>query len=174
MFLNLFDQAIKNPFNRKARAEHDAKPESTFFEKKPEQIADSSKRDKERKISFHQAERLGKALAEAMEKCDYPRQLKKDLHKFVMKLLRNARLFPDMDTVDIWYTDYYDLIHCSEQLGIGDPRLPHWPKEPNIHYRYLELSKNELVGMFLSVMNAILDKEETNDYPKALNYYQHS
>lgn len=164
MFLNLFDQAIKNPFNKKARAEHDAKPQSTFFEKKPEQISDSSKRDRERKIGFHQAKRLGEALTEAMEKCDYPSKLKEDLIDFVLELAKNARLFPDMDTVDIWYTDYYDLIQCAEKLGLGDPRLPHWPEESNAHYKYLELSKDELVGMFLSVMDAILDKEETNDF----------
>jgi ADP-glucose pyrophosphorylase len=49
-------------------------------------------------------------------------------------------------------------------LGLGDPRLPHWLEEPNVHYKYLELSKNELVSMFLSVMDAILDKEETNNF----------
>jgi hypothetical protein len=162
MFLNLFDQAIKNSFNKKARAEHDAKPQSTFFEDKPDEVSDSSNRDGE--ITFCQAKRLGEALAEAMKKCDYPSQLKKDLHNFVLELGKSVRLFPDMDTVDIWYTDYYDLIQCSEKLGLGDPRLPHWPEEPNIHYKYLELSKNELVNMFLSVMDAILDKEETNNF----------
>lgn len=80
----------------------------------------------------------------------------------MLKLGFDHRLFPDIDTADVWYTDYYDLIQCAEKLGIGDPRLPHWPEEPNIHHRYLELSKNELVGIFVSVMNAIVDKEETN------------
>lgn len=162
MFLNLFDQAIKNPFNKKARAEHDAKPKSSFFEDESDSISDSSSRDGE--ITFRQAKRLGEALGEAIEKSDYPRKLAKDLHNFVLKLGKEARLFPDMDTVDIWYTDYYDLIQCAEKLGLGDPRLPHWPEEPNVHYKYLELSKDELVGMFLSVMDAILDKEETNNF----------
>lgn len=162
MFLNLFDLAIKNPFNKKARAEHDAKPVSTFFEDTPNKLFDFFDRD--RKITFRQSKRLGEGLAEAMEKCDYPIQLKKALIDFVLELGKNARLFPDMDTVDIWYTDYYDLIQCAEKLGLGDPRLPHWPEEPNVHYRYLELSKNELISMFLSVMNAILDKEETNNF----------
>jgi hypothetical protein len=162
MFLNLFDQAIKNPFNKKARAEHDAKPQSTFFENKPNKLFDFFNRDG--KITFRQAKRLGEALREALEKYDYPSQLKEALIDFVLELGKNARLFPDMDTVDIWYTDYYDLIQCAEKLGLGDPRLPHWPEEPNVHYKYLELSKNELVSMFLSVMDAILDKEETNNF----------
>jgi hypothetical protein len=164
MFLNLFDQAIKSPFNKKARAEHDTKPQSTFFEKKPDKVSDPLKRDRDGEITFRQAKRLGEALVEAIEKSDYPRELAKDLHKFVLKLGKEARLFPDMDTDDIWYTDYYDLIQCAEKLGLGDPRLPNWPEESNVHYKYLELSKNELVGMFLSVMNAMLDKEETNNF----------
>ena len=162
MFLNLFDQAIKNPFNKKARAEHDAKPKSSFFEDESDNISDSSNRDGE--IAFRQAKRLGEALREAMEKCDCPSQLREDLHNFALKLGGDARLFPDMDTVDIWYTDYYDLIQCAEKLGLGDPRLPHWSEESNVHYKYLELSKNELVSMFLSVMNAILDKKETDNF----------
>ena len=162
MFLNLFDQAIKNPFNKKARAEHDAKPKSSFFEDESDNIPDSSSRDGE--ITFRQAERLGSALGEAIEKSDYPGKLKKDLINFVLKLGKDARLFPDMDTVDIWYTDYYDLIQCAEKLGLGDPRLPHWPEEPNVHYKYLELSKNELINMFLNVMDAILDREETSNF----------
>ena len=164
MFLNLFDLAIRNPFNKKARAEHDAKPQSTFFEKKPDKVSDPLKKDRDGEITFRQARRLGEALAEAMEKCDYPNQLKEALHDFVLELGKNARLFPDMDKVDIWYTDYYDLIQCAEKLGLGDPRLPHWPEESNVHYKYLELSKNELISMFLSVINAILDKEETNNF----------
>lgn len=162
MFLNLFDLAIKNPFNKKARTEHDAKPKSTFFNLNPDKVSDFFNRD--RKISFRQAKRLGESLGEALEKCDYPIQLQKDVIDFVSRLARKGRLFPDMDTVDIWYTDYYDLIQCSEKLGLGDPRLPHWPEEPNVHYRYLELSKNELVSMFISVMNVIIDKEETNKF----------
>ena len=161
MFLNLFDQAIKNPFSKKARAEHDAKPQSTFFDDKPNKLFNFFNKDG--KITFRQAKRLGEALREAMEKYDYPSQLREELHEFALKLGGDARLFPDMDTVDIWYTDYYDLIQCADKLGLGDPRLPHWPEEPNVHYKYLELSKNELVSMFLSVMNAILDREETNN-----------
>ncbi|MEO1669284.1 MAG: hypothetical protein AAFR77_00645 [Cyanobacteria bacterium J06631_2] len=162
MFLNLFDQAIKNPFNNKARAEHDAKPKSSFFKDESDKISDSSNRDGE--ITFYQAGRLGEALVEALEKSDYPKKLNKNLINFVLKLGKDARLFPDMDTVDIWYTDYYDLIQCAEKLGLGDPRLPHWPEEPNVHYKYLELSKNELINMFLSVMNAILDRQETSNF----------
>ena len=165
MFLNLFDLAIKNPFNKKARAEHDAKPESTFFDLKPDSFDNFSNRyKKEREITIRQTKRLGQTLGEAMKKHDYPNQLKTALINFIVTLIEDYRLFPDMDTVDIWYTDYYDLIQCAEKLGLGDPRLPHWPEEPNVHYRYLELSKDELVGMFLSVMDAILDKEETNNF----------
>jgi hypothetical protein len=160
MFLNLFDQAIKNPFNKKVRTEHDAKPQSTFFEDESDNVSDSSNRDKE--TTFHQAKRLGEALGEGLEKFDCPNQLKEALINFVLELGKNHRLFPDMDTLDIWYTDYYDLIQCAEKLGLGDPRLPHWSEEPNVHYKYLELSKDELVGMFLSIMNALLDKEEAN------------
>ena len=79
MFLNLFDQAIKNPFNKKARAEHDAKPKSSFFEEKPNKVSDPLKRNRDGEITFRQAGRLGEALTEAMEKSDYPRKLKKIL-----------------------------------------------------------------------------------------------
>jgi hypothetical protein len=109
MFLNLFDLAIKNPFNKKSRAEHDAKPQSAFFQEKPDKLFDFLSRD--RKITFHQAKRLGEALREGLEKYDCPNQLKEALINFVLELGKNHRLFPDMDTVDIWYTDYYDLIH---------------------------------------------------------------
>ena len=164
MFLNLFDQAIKNPFSKKARAEHDSKPESSFFEEQTNDINYYSQRiKKDEKVAPIQIERLIKALVLEMNKEEYPNQLKLGVLDFVFKLGYDHRLFPDIDTVDIWYTDYYDFIQCAESLGVGDPRLPHWPEESNVHYRYLELSKNELVNMFLSVMNAILDREETNN-----------
>ena len=51
MFLNLFDQAIKNPFNKKARAEHDAKPKSSFFEEKPNKVSDPLKRNRDGEIT---------------------------------------------------------------------------------------------------------------------------
>lgn len=162
MFLNLFDLAIRNPFDIKARAEHDAKPRSSFFESGSDNISERSKTDGE--ITFEQAQRLGEALIEALEECDYPSKLKQELIDFVMKLGKDARLFPDMDTVDIWYTDYYDLIKCAEKLGLGDPRLPHWPEESNNYYKYLELSKSELISTFINVMDAILGKEETNKF----------
>ncbi len=80
MFLNLFDLAIKNPLNKKARVEHDAKPESNFFEDKPNKLFDFFNRDG--KITFGQAKRLGEALGEEMEKYDYPSQLKEALIDF--------------------------------------------------------------------------------------------
>ncbi|MGK7894677.1 MAG: hypothetical protein AB4372_13885 [Xenococcus sp. (in: cyanobacteria)] len=94
MFLNLFDLAIRNPFNKKARAKHDAKPQSTFFERKPDKISDPLKKDRDGEITFRQARRLGEALAEAMEKCDYPNQLKEALHNFVLELGKMPVYFP--------------------------------------------------------------------------------
>ncbi|MGK7949520.1 MAG: hypothetical protein AB4368_12150 [Xenococcaceae cyanobacterium] len=168
MFLNLFDLAIKNPFQKKSRAEHDAKPKSTFFEEKPSKLFNLFNRDRE--ISFRQAKRLGEALGEALKRYDYPSQLKDELVNFVGELGQTGRLFPDMDTVDIWYTDYYDLIQCAEKLGLGDPRLPHWPEEPNDHYRYLELSKNELVNLFTTILNDIVDIETNISSPISIDW----
>lgn len=163
MFLNLFDIAIKSPFNKKERVDHDSKPESSFFEEQENNLVYYSERiAKDNKVAPVQIERLLTALIKAINKSDYPNQLKVSVLDFVFKLGVDHRLFPDIDTADIWYTDYFDLIQCAEKLGIGDPRLPHWPEESNIHHRYLELSKNELVGMFVCIMNTIVDKEEAN------------
>ncbi|MFN4194281.1 MAG: hypothetical protein ACK4HM_00405 [Thermosynechococcus sp.] len=49
----------------------------------------------------------------------------------LLYLIGNARLFPDMDDPQVWYTDYYDLIVAAKALGMGDDTLPHWLEEPN-------------------------------------------
>lgn len=154
--------AIRNPFDIKARVDHDAKPRSSFFENGSNNNSKRLKTDGE--ITFEQAERLSEALIEALIECDYPSKLKQELIIFAMKLGKDGRLFPDMDTVDIWYTDYYDLIKCAEKLGLGDFRLPHWSEECNNYYKYLELSKNELIIIFISITDAILGKEETSKF----------
>lgn len=62
-----------------------------------------------------------------------PKQLyrtRKAILGALVYLIGNARLFPDMDDPQVWYTDYYDLIVAAKALGIGDDTLPHWPEEP--------------------------------------------
>lgn len=57
-----------------------------------------------------------------------PRQLYRTRKRILVALLYlidNARLFPDMDDPQVWYTDYYDLIVAAKALGRGDDTLPH-------------------------------------------------
>ena len=71
-------------------------------------------------------------------------------------LASKANIFPDMEYQNIWYTDHYDLIELSRNMGVGDETLPHWEEESNLSYRYLELEISDLVQMILDIAEEAL------------------
>lgn len=94
-----------------------------------------------------------------------PRQLyrtRKAMLGALLYLIGNARLFPDMDDPQIWYTDYYDLIVAAKALGMGDDTLPHWPEEPNEFKRYLEITTSDLARLFICFIQGEVTQGQKN------------
>ena len=75
---------------------------------------------------------------------------------FIDILASRARIFPDMNYEDVWYTDHYDLIELARNMGVGDETLPHWKEEPNLYNRYLEITASDLVKILLEVAEEAL------------------
>ncbi|MEY3222556.1 MAG: hypothetical protein RLZZ203_1412, partial [Cyanobacteriota bacterium] len=134
-----------NPELDAARINHDTLPQSEYFQ--GEKLSkDQLERDKQ--ITSQRGYQLGRSLRAAIEEhYSAPEQQRviDSLMKAIVYLGNNARIFPDMDYEDIWYTDYYDLIELAKDMGLGDRTLPHWPEESNSFNRYLELTTSDLV-----------------------------
>jgi len=158
MLLNLFELVLEDSTDIQARLIHEAKPKSRLFEESPNKLFSSA--NSHRKKSFLQVTNLEKAIEEVIANHNYPNRIQKDLILFAHKLSMNSRLFPDLDAMNIWYTDHYDLLKYAGKLGMGDSRLPHYPEEPNANFRYLELSTSEIVEIFIIIMNILIDEEE--------------
>ena len=76
---------------------------------------------------------------------------------FIIDLLASkANIFPDMNYENVWYTDHYDLIELARNMGVGDENLPHWKQEPNLDYRYLEITASDLVKILLEISEEAL------------------
>ncbi|MCC0176888.1 hypothetical protein I4641_07840 [Waterburya agarophytonicola K14] len=71
-------------------------------------------------------------------------------------LASKANIFPDMEYQNVWYTDHYDLIELSRNMGVGDETLPHWEEESNSYFRYLELEISDLVQTILDIAEEAL------------------
>lgn len=118
--------------------------------------------DRDKKITKQRGYELGQMLRAAIE--EYYSSLERDkvkdsLLKAMEYLATKARIFPDMDYENIWYTDYYDLIVLAKDMGLGDDTLPHWPEESNKFKRYLELNSSDLVQIFLGFLEeSLLDE----------------
>ena len=148
-----------NPELDAARINHDSLPQSEYFQ--GEKLSkDQLERDKQ--ITSQRGYQLGRSLRAAIEEhYSAPEQQRviDNLMKAIVYLGNNARIFPDMDYEDIWYTDYYDLIELAKDMGLGDRTLPHWPEESNSFNRYLELTTSDLVQIFLGFLEeALLDE----------------
>jgi hypothetical protein len=148
-----------NPELDAARINHDTLPQSEYFQ--GEKLSkDQLERDKQ--ITSQRGYQLGRSLRAAIEEhYSAPEQQRviDSLMKAIVYLGNNARIFPDMDYEDIWYTDYYDLIELAKDMGLGDRTLPHWPEESNSFNRYLELTTSDLVQIFLGFLEeALLDE----------------
>ena len=148
-----------NPELDAARINHDTLPQSEYFQ--GEKLSkDQLERDKQ--ITSQRGYQLGRSLRAAIEEhYSAPEQQRviDSLMKAIVYLGNNARIFPDMDYKDIWYTDYYDLIELAKDMGLGDRTLPHWPEESNSFNRYLELTTSDLVQIFLGFLEeALLDE----------------
>ncbi|MDB9535979.1 hypothetical protein PN451_09040 [Dolichospermum planctonicum CS-1226] len=148
-----------NPELDAARINHDSLPQSEYFQ--GEKLSkDQLERDKQ--ITSQRGYQLGRSLRAAIEEhYSAPEQQRviDNLMKAIVYLGNNARIFPDMDYEDIWYTDYYDLIELAKDMGLGDRTLPHWPEESNFFNRYLELTNSDLVQIFLGFLEeALLDE----------------
>lgn len=148
-----------NPELDAARINHDSLPQSQYFQgEKPSK--DQLERDKQ--ITSQRGYQLGRSLRAAIEEhysAPEQQRVTDNLMKAMVYLGNNARIFPDMDYEDIWYTDYYDLIELAKDMGLGDKTLPHWPEESNFFNRYLELTNSDLVQIFLGFLEeALLDE----------------
>jgi hypothetical protein len=148
-----------NPELDAARINHDSLPQSEYFQ--GEKLSkDQLERDKQ--ITSQRGYQLGRSLRAVIEEhYSAPEQQRviDNLMKAIVYLGNNARIFPDMDYEDIWYTDYYDLIELAKDMGLGDRTLPHWPEESNSFNRYLELTTSDLVQIFLGFLEeALLDE----------------
>jgi hypothetical protein len=148
-----------NPEVDAARINHDSLPQSEYFQ--GEKLSkDQLERDKQ--ITSQRGYQLGRSLRAVIEEhYSAPEQQRviDNLMKAIVYLGNNARIFPDMDYEDIWYTDYYDLIELAKDMGLGDRTLPHWPEESNSFNRYLELTTSDLVQIFLGFLEeALLDE----------------
>jgi len=138
-----------NPELDAARIQHDSLPKTEYGKGKR---LSKEKLEQDKKKSYEKSYRLGQLLYSAVqEHYSYLEQAKflDSLIKVITHLGDNARIFPDMDYDDIWYTDYYDLIELAKDMGLGDYTLPHWPEESNPFHRYLELTTSDLVQITL-------------------------
>jgi hypothetical protein len=148
-----------NPELDAARINHDSLPQSEYFQ--GEKLSkDQLERDKQ--ITFQRGYELGQILRAAIKEHYSPAEEQRvidSLMKAMVYLGNNARIFPDMDYENIWYTDYYDLIELAKDMGLGDKTLPHWPEESNLLNRYLELTTSDLLQIFLGFLEeALLDE----------------
>jgi hypothetical protein len=147
---------IHNPEFDAARINHDSLPQSEYFQgEKPSK--DQLERDKQ--ITFQRAYQLGQSLRAAIEEhysAPEQQRVTDSLMKVIVYLGNNARIFPDMGSENIWYTDYHDLIELAKDMGLGDKTLPHWPEESNFFNRYLELTNSDLVQIFMGFLEAAL------------------
>jgi len=156
---NRFSSQPINPELEAARNQHEALPKTDFCNNSrlsPLKILRDSL--KTRAFGF----KLGQVLNAAIQE-HYPleeqQQVRESLVNAVSYLGEKARIFPDMDDSNILYTDYFDLIELARDMGFGDESLPHWPEEPNIHKRYLELTVAEFTQMLLGFSEEALLEE---------------
>jgi hypothetical protein len=167
-----FTSKTHNPRLDESRRKHDQLPK-TEYGKGARLTKDELARDK--KTTFQRGQELGKLFRSVVEE-HYSSSEQKivvdNLLKAISYLAVKARIFPDMDYKNIWYTDYYDLIELAKDMGFGDDTLPHWPEESNRSNRYLELTVSELIQIFLSFSEeAVLDEYQFGtNVEKWVNY----
>jgi hypothetical protein len=148
-----------NPELDTARSKHDSLPKTAYGE--GDQLS-KDELEKDKKTSRQRGYELGQLLKAAIEEHYSPSEQDKvrdSLLKAMEYLATKARIFPDMDNSNIWYTDYYDLIELAKDMGLGDDTLPHWPEESNHSKRYLEINASDLLQMFLSFLEEALIEE---------------
>ena len=154
-----FTSSTHNPQLDEARRKHNSLPKTEYG--KGSKLS-KSEIDRDRRITFQRGEELGRALKAAVEE-HYPPSEQERVIDSLMRALTplgiKARIFPDMDYENIWYTDYYDLIQLAKDMGFGDETLPHWPEDSNRFKRYLELSTSNLVQIFLGFSEEALLEE---------------
>lgn len=148
-----------NPELDEARIKHDSLPKTEYGK---DHNLSKKELERDKQITFQRGYELGQILTAAIQEhysSSEQNRVIDSLMKAMVYLGNNARIFPDMDYENIWYTDYYDLIELAKDMGLGDYTLPHWPEESNPFKRYLELTTSDLVQIFLSfVEEALLDE----------------
>jgi hypothetical protein len=113
------------------------------------------KKEDDFRITEEQSCRLGEALVIELNKIYQATPTDSQIRAFLsllIKIIKEVRLFPDVDTYDIWYTDHFDIIQYAKLLELGDISLSHWPEEENQNGRYLELTKEELVKILMLML----------------------
>ncbi|BCU12496.1 MULTISPECIES: hypothetical protein [Microcystis] len=154
-----FTSNTHNPQLDESRRKHDQLPKTEYG--KGERLT-KSEIDRDKKTTFQRGKELGQLFRAAIEEHYSPSEqerVKDSLLKAINYLAIKARIFPDMDHENIWYTDYYDLIELAKDMSFGDDTLPHWPEEPNHSNRYLELTASDLIQIFLGFSEeALLDE----------------
>ncbi|TAE61078.1 MAG: hypothetical protein EAZ76_00965 [Nostocales cyanobacterium] len=157
--LQTFISGTHNPELDAARIKHDSLPKTEYG--KGERLS-KDELDKDKQITFQRGYELGQILSAAIKEHYSPPEQQRvidSLMRAMIYLGNKARIFPDMDYENIWYTDYYDLIELAKDMGLGDDTLPHWPEESNRFNRYLELTTSDLVQIFLGFFEeALLDE----------------
>lgn len=167
-----FTSNSHNPQLDDLRKKHDKLPETGYWKKKR---LTKSEIEKDKNTTFQRGKELGelfRAVIEEHYSLSEQKRVKDSLLKVMNFLGSKARIFPDMDYKNIWYTDYYDLIELAKNMGLGDDTLPHWPEEPNHFKRYLELTASELIQVFLGFSEeALLDEYQFGaNVDKWVNY----
>lgn len=158
LFRRLSEQPV-NPELENARNKHEALPQTDFF-KNSRLSAWEIAVDTLKTKAF--GAKLGRSLNATIQEhypLDEQEPVRESLLNALSYLATNARIFPDMDDSNILYTDYFDLIELAKDMGLGDESLPHWPEEPNVHKRYLELTIAEFLQMLLGFSEEALLEE---------------
>ncbi|MDJ0846641.1 hypothetical protein [Crocosphaera sp.] len=160
--LEVFHRLISNTHNPEldeARKRHDNLPKTDYGKDAKLSLEEL---EKEKNTTRKRGYQLGIILKAAIEE-HYSLSEQKPVKDAIMQAMSylaiKARIFPDMDYQNIWYTDYYDIIELAKDMNLGDDTLPHWPEESNSFKRYLELSSSDLVQIFLSFSEEALLEE---------------
>lgn len=156
LFRPLASQTSHNPQLEQARQRHNKLPKTQH----DKFAALASQNYKEaRKIAQERYTNLAKMLR-AVIKERYTSAEENKINTIVICIIdilaSKANIFPDMEYDEVWYTDHYDLIELSRNMGVGDETLPHWEEEANLNCRYLEISISDLVQMIIDISEEAL------------------
>ena len=165
-------ETTHNPWLFKARKRHNSLPKTEH-----DKFCYLANNDYQqaRNITQHRYEDLAQMLR-ALVREHYISAEQNKINKIIIFLIdiftSKAYIFPDMDYQNVWYCDHYDLIELARNMGIGDETLPHWQKELNLHYRYLEISTSDLAKILLEIAEeALIEGYQSGaDVEKWFNY----